>query len=459
MLAIIGKAHRSVCAIVSVLLSMYGHYSVVHASVVPAASCSHADVSEAIVRAAANDTVTIPPGNCTWKSRITITKGLSIIGSGSSSTSIQSDYSSVDTNTFNENNFLIAYVPSNPTLNEAFRISGLTLSLNAKCGGIMLRNPSAVPIRRIRIDNNVIENGTFRGIVISGTVYGVIDKNTFSYNAKQIDSYGADTIAWKNLTFEYGSSDCMYYEDNYFNISDTPHSGGAGGRYCARYNSYTYTNATADIYPWYDMHGNQAVGNTATMGGEIYGNVLTMASPRAGLLFGHRGGKAIIFHNVLRNTRVISAHAREEYSDSISPPPSGPSGQPQHVSDSYYWNNRFDGGLVVATASNYNGVEYSLTENIDFYNHKIVFDGRSGVGCGLLAQRPTTCSPGVAYWATEQDCSKVDAANVGAQPATPISGVLYKCTAANTWSLYFVPYQYPHPLTMNLSAPLNLRIP
>jgi hypothetical protein len=26
------------------------------------------------------------------------------------------------------------------------------------------------------------------------------------------------------------------------------------------------------------------------------------------------------------------------------------------------------------------------------------------------------------------------------------SGVLYKCTAPNTWSLFYTPYTYPHPL-------------
>ena len=25
-------------------------------------------------------------------------------------------------------------------------------------------------------------------------------------------------------------------------------------------------------------------------------------------------------------------------------------------------------------------------------------------------------------------------------------GVLYKCTATNTWSVYYTPYDYPHPL-------------
>ncbi|MBC8875782.1 MAG: hypothetical protein H8E44_40675 [Planctomycetes bacterium] len=51
-----------------------------------------------------------------------------------------------------------------------------------------------------------------------------------------------------------------------------------------------------------------------------------------------------------------------------------------------------------------------------------------------------TCKPGVAYWATDKGGNwntTNDAANDGA---------LYKCTAPNTWMLYYVPYTYPHPL-------------
>lgn len=84
------------------------------------------------------------------------------------------------------------------------------------------------------------------------------------------------------------------------------------------------------------------------------------------------------------------------------------------------------------------------------------FNGTTGDGHGTLANRPTTCtagpggqftasppgmdgSPGVAYWATDQN-------------------TLYVCTATNTWSPYYEPYTYPHPLiaggtSVNAPAP------
>jgi len=72
------------------------------------------------------------------------------------------------------------------------------------------------------------------------------------------------------------------------------------------------------------------------------------------------------------------------------------------------------------------------------------FNGSAGTGHGTLSNRPTTCtagpggqfaagppriggSPGVAYWATDEN-------------------TLYVCTATNTWSLYYEPYTHPHPL-------------
>jgi hypothetical protein len=61
-----------------------------------------------------------------------------------------------------------------------------------------------------------------------------------------------------------------------------------------------------------------------------------------------------------------------------------------------------------------------------------------------LASRPIFCTPGVSYWATDQN-------------------KLYQCTKINTWSLYFVPYTYPHPLqggadTVPPAAPTGLRV-
>jgi hypothetical protein len=67
------------------------------------------------------------------------------------------------------------------------------------------------------------------------------------------------------------------------------------------------------------------------------------------------------------------------------------------------------------------------------------FNGTVGTGYGALANRPTTCSPAVGYWATDQGTWNTYDSSQG--------GVLYICTATNTWSVGYTPYTYPHPLT------------
>lgn len=126
----------------------------------------------------------------------------------------------------------------------------------------------------------------------------------------------------------------------------------------------------------------------------------------------------------------------------------------------YIWNNTGDpatgwggfalsnqsGGLVVEDRDFYlpaSGIQTSPTEP---------FDGTSGVGWGTLANRPTTCTAGVAYFAIDQGDWNTSATNPYGVQQNGASGVLYKATAPDTWTEYYEPYTYPHPL-QSASAP------
>ncbi len=120
----------------------------------------------------------------------------------------------------------------------------------------------------------------------------------------------------------------------------------------------------------------------------------------------------------------------------------------------YIWAN------VITPASGWGGSMYSnaagdaVVADRDYYaqasgiqtTSSSPFDGTSGTGWGTLANRPTTCTAGVAYWATDQGSWNASATNPYGVQQSGADGVLYKATSTNTWTLYYTPYTYPHPL-------------
>jgi hypothetical protein len=96
-------------------------------------------------------------------------------------------------------------------------------------------------------------------------------------------------------------------------------------------------------------------------------------------------------------------------------------------------------------ASNTQGI----IANRDFYAQTIgqtaqtsptsPFNGTTGTGYGTLANRPSTCTPHVGYWATDQGNWNQSGNGFG-------EGELFVCTSTNTWAVYYQPYAYPHPL-------------
>jgi len=136
---------------------------------------------------------------------------------------------------------------------------------------------------------------------------------------------------------------------------------------------------------------------------------------------------------------------------------------PQALAPAYIWGNRNPSGELpvnlnrVGTSQQNADLALQLVESRDFYTFRSAFNGTKGVGEGPIAARPTSCTPGVGYWATDE--GDWNAKNPGPD------GQLYRCTAPNTWSLYYVPYPYPHPLASGgqpsvkvPAAPTNLTV-
>jgi len=139
-----------------------------------------------------------------------------------------------------------------------------------------------------------------------------------------------------------------------------------------------------------------------------------------------------------------------EWADSVGPCTAG---WPNCVSGSTFHGYNF--GVV-------SGIGEQIIANRDYYtetqgqsaqtNTTSPFNGSSAVGHGTLANRPPTCSTGVAYWAVDQGSWNTNNTTI---PGTPgyTQGQLYVCTSTNTWSLHYTPYTYPHPLIGGSTTP------
>lgn len=107
------------------------------------------------------------------------------------------------------------------------------------------------------------------------------------------------------------------------------------------------------------------------------------------------------------------------------------------ASNLYQGNMGTDTGRTIANrdwyTDNSNGTPHAQTSPTSPFN------GTSGVGFGTLANRPTTCTPGVGYFATDQGTWNTSGNGFG-------QGELFVCNATNTWTVHYIPYTYPHPL-------------
>ena len=425
-----------------------------------AASASLSDVQAAINAASPGDTVRVPAGSATWNDQLFITKGVSLIGAGIGQTLITSTYTpaTYDLNNSTRYSFLFLYTPADPAANIPLRISGFDVDFDVEINGInlYLRPPGETEVAQenIRIDNNKF-TGCNRFFQTNGDFWGVVYQNQLDC-LRPFCTYGSDYFGWRTHTFELGTGDNMFFEDNVVTgVTRTFGASGAGGRYCIRHNDYTYVG-TVNQSPCFDFHGNTAASHSSTMGAEIYENTLRLGSKSSGTVFDGRGGMAVVFNNKLltTSTNTPGQSFREEECDNTGPnqPNNTISGQPMHVSDSYVWENRWGDGVATKLI---NTGTYPLLypaedpggtlrvqdlgrtipeKNYDYFAQRNgTFDGSGddaaggSVGVGLLSARPVSCSlEGVGYWATD-------------------TATLYRWKDG-AWETYYTPYTYPHPL-------------
>lgn len=310
------------------------------------------------------------------------------------------------------------------------------------------------------IDHNELVNIR---IVIGGTGFGLHDAPPFNQYQHQI---------WATNP-GFGDEYAIYIEDNTIEVG---HPGAIdanyGGSYVFRFNTVTVNAVYAN-----EFHGVQG-DNRAGQRWEIYGN--NIVNPGASIFASAflRGGSGFYFDNHRTGPWHGGTNLKIERSCESKPPynqcdgtskidgnthhyegwpcrdqigrsydvnaytNSGP-WPTQPSTPAYGWNNTEENGTTLYHFESYNGCarERSLhsQESRDWYNQKLRFRGTEGVGRGTRAERPSTCTPGVAYWVTDE--GEWDSTN-GNIP----DGQLYKCIANDTWQFLYKPYAYPHPL-------------
>ena len=147
-----------------------------------------------------------------------------------------------------------------------------------------------------------------------------------------------------------------------------------------------------------------------------------------------------------QSTRGLGALLNSAQSNPNTPPFPATN---QALSPSYIWmmnyTNQNPGALSGVTSDT-----LRIVANRDFYaentnqaaqtSTSAPFNGASGFGHGTKANRPSTCTAGVGYWATDEGNWNQSGNGFG-------QGDLYICTATNTWTLSYTPECFPHPLT------------
>jgi hypothetical protein len=447
-----------------------------------AANASVTEIQACITAANAGDTINVPAGtgSAAWSTYVNINKAVKIIGPGQNpdgTYKLKITWSG-------------SYAFRNASGVNDWRVSGFEFDTATSQLAVDIYDSTGWRIDHTKYHNTASKGtGTFvrTGITTSDAIMGgVIDNNeVISGRILPVNNSVGSLLGgyiWNiDLTLGDNNTNTIYIEDNTF-IAPSPKiencvDASRGGNYVFRYN---YVNNNSIM-----AHSIQTSAVRGTRKWEVYGNRFNSknaTSTYSALFF--RGGTGVIFVNDFTsdvaynyNIRFDNVRSSTSYSADDNTTQAGmcdgnhawdgnedATGWPcrdqigtgsdqtlwttgvvpvavQNKVPAYLWANYDTGSLTSISI----GSPDHIKTNRDFYTHNASFNGTSGVGSGKLANRPATCSPGVAYWATEQSYTDMTGM-VGKNPSTPIKGTLYKCNASRQWEVYYTPYTYPHPL-------------
>jgi hypothetical protein len=475
---------------------------------------------------AGGTTVIIPAGTCTWSSTLSYTQvgNLIIQGSGNQSTLGGGDQTIIVDNvskTGSPNQSLSIHTISNAT----FRITAITFqggtpkTIQGFAGSLRIDGNS----QSVRVDHMHFWNLNDVGVQLDGWEYGVVDHCVFDLGSTlgtvfgvraEHDTWNNDNNgngSWSDLPY-FGTNKAIYVENNVFNCTYFESTGFGcyggddenGAHFVLRDNTFNDT---------YVLIHDMASDERAPRMFEIYQNTFNNTDPSKALASAIqvRTGTGMIWGNTVNKLPGIGSlwNDRSQNALSFGSTPSnwgycgtqfGPSNWDGNTDSTGYpcldqigrgkgdelsglfpnKVNRTTGNIswphqavepLYEWLDSWNGPGYgsywgNTTGNVVVMNRDYyiwcapssapsnggcsTFSGAVGTGSGLLSARPSSCSagpggntPGVAYWATD-------------------TNTLYVCNPTNTWTAYYTPFTYPHPLTLGSdpapAAPTNISI-
>ncbi len=421
--------------------TLYATWTHVVGTTNTAATCQYPDVVAAITTSDAGDTLVVPAGSATWTESATVSKAITISGTGVTLTA-----SGTLTNGF--------FRLYNLTSTDLVRITRFTFDLNDADGGSAI-GFATLSLTKLRIDHNTVHHGSTAMEVVG--CKGVIDNNYF-YNPYRAILFSAGTRAQADASWESmaaGTGDALFIEDNHF-IFDADWDSGTGndntidtyngGKLVVRYNTFDSTNIPAGFTSicWtIQIHGSAAAGTdtgywqneAAARRGqsvvEIYGN--TMTGKNLGRLATIRGSASLVWGNSINSltySTTLEMYEEECYEAQWVPLRTSWPAEDQ-VHNTFIWGNTFNG--EAQAAGNISVGE----ESVDFIQQDRDY----------FLHRPATVGEGMTLGI------ETFTGDNGASGTNPTDGDPYpnhgtmEFTADVENAYYgYTPYTYPHPL-------------
>lgn len=439
----------------------------------PAVDCSDDAIQAAHNAASAGATIAIGAGSCTWDASVTFTKQINLVGAGAGSTVI----------TLGANTPLVLGVTDSSVSGFTFQSSLATDTF------IQARGDGGTG----RIHHNAFINtvGSNRRCIYFSGATGIphpvylVDHNTFSdCRVSIVADLGVDfgEREWETPADLGGFTACVYIEDNAFTYTDT----GAGGNHAetdyggcmvVRFNTLNGTGET-------HIHGSGGAQDPGGRQFEIYYNTYGNDGPHE-YAFWVRSGSGPIFGNTYTTDYSQAQLFDIQGRAGVAGQCDGNDGTDGNVGDgdpdplgwpcafqpgTYAVSGEFNpagpvtyllraiplflnrqGGSITPITWNSVADEDYIRDGRELQQETATFDGTIGTGVGVIASRPVTCTAGVYYWATDEgswnsESAGDHASHTAASHSQGADGRLYRCTATDTWTLFYTPYAYPHPL-------------